>query len=75
VFRSYLDEERKRKLQRREKVSEEERWNFYQYIIHFKLWNVKSILVYYLCMNLCVIDNLIHVTRSIFVKTIDLYVT
>jgi hypothetical protein len=25
VFRSYLDEERKRKLQRREKVSEEER--------------------------------------------------
>jgi hypothetical protein len=36
VFRSDLGEERKKKLHRREKVSEEERWNFYQNILHFK---------------------------------------
>jgi hypothetical protein len=37
VFRSDLDEERKKKLQRRDKVSEEEKLNFYQNILLFKL--------------------------------------
>jgi hypothetical protein len=37
VFRSDLDEERKKKLQRRDEVSGEERLNFYQNILHLKL--------------------------------------
>jgi hypothetical protein len=37
VFRSDLDEERKKKLQRRDNVSEEEKLNFYQNILLFKL--------------------------------------
>jgi hypothetical protein len=37
VFISDLDEVIKKKLQRRDEMSEEERLNFYQNILHFKL--------------------------------------